>query len=186
MNELANFATKFGTSVCGQSFVKSTVTCLPKTLQRNSWNQSFRVQCWTSALPSSVAIFPLLINIRPVNQSGSPANRNFASLRRLKNTKKHRMLAGHISITLVRKVGKLQRISYSNFNWCWNVVPSAHIDLLSCVYLYSNITVQRLKLRFLLGSRLIIQNPSAQISINLDKNVEHWLLSSFQTMFIFY
>jgi hypothetical protein len=37
---------------------------------------------------------PLLINIQPVNQSGSPANGNFASLRRLKNTKKHRMLAG--------------------------------------------------------------------------------------------
>jgi hypothetical protein len=40
---------------------------------------------------------PLLINIQPGNQSGSPANGNFASLRRLKNTKKHRMLAGRIS-----------------------------------------------------------------------------------------
>jgi hypothetical protein len=28
---------------------------------------------------------------------------------------------------MVRKAGKLQRISYSNFNWCWNVIPSAHI-----------------------------------------------------------
>jgi hypothetical protein len=32
--------------------------------------------------------------------------------------------------------------------------------------------VQQLKLTFLLGNGLIIQNPSAQISINLDKNIE--------------
>jgi predicted kinase len=101
-------------NICGQSFVKSTVTCLPKTLQRNSQNQSFREQCWTSALPSSVAILPLLIKIRPVNQSGSPANRNFASLRRLKNTKKHRMLAGRISLWSALKLPPEIRLKL-----CW-------------------------------------------------------------------
>jgi hypothetical protein len=43
-------------------------------------------------------MLPLSIDIQPVNQRGYPANGNFALLRQLKNTKKHRMLAGRISL----------------------------------------------------------------------------------------